>query len=223
MNQKLLRTLLVLAFAALPSLHAQTGSPPEKPRYSSLTDDTSRFIFYSVLEGLYEDGLSNADIDQILRKHEGENYFNFIYSCPVCTATVQALQAYRARPAHLYSLKSGDSTFGQGLTPALHDDLYSDDSRRRLGAINTLMQGWMDRRIKSLHLPSEEHARLLSDLEDKRKEGMEALASFRLHEHGKDYGVEKAAPAYVDLDECAVCNGAVGKPMKLPGETLSPR
>ncbi len=214
-RQNFLCALFVLGFAALPSLHAQT-SPTEKPRYSSLTDETSRFVFYSVLEGLYEDGLSSQDVDLILLKHEGESYFNFIYSCPICTPAIQALQTYRARPEHLYSLKSGDSTFGKGLSASLHDDLYSGDSRHRLAAINTLMQGWIERRIKSMNLPVDEHARLLSELEDKRKEGMEALESFRRHEHGQGFGVEKAAPAYVDLDECAVCNGAVGKPMKLP-------
>ena len=216
----LLSLMLLLAFLPASLACAQTN-PTEKPRFSSLTDDTSRFIFYSVLEGLYEDGLSNADVDQILLKNEGESYFNFIYSCPVCTATIQALQSYRNRPEHLYSLKSDDSTFGTGLSPALHAALYSGDTRRRLGAINLLMQGWMDRRIKSLHLPVEEQAKLLAKLEDKRREGMDALESFRHYGHGRDFGVTKAAPAYVDLDECAVCNGAVGKPMKLPDETTN--
>ena len=213
--RKFLQISVVLALVSGPTAWAQTPLV-EKPHFSSLTDETSRFVFYSVLEGLYEDGLSNGDVDQILSKKEGESYTNFVYSCPICTPTIQALLAYRVRLEHLYSLKSGASTFGKGLSAPLHEELYSDDSRQRLGAINTLMQGWMDRRIKSMNLPAEERAKLLTELEDKRKEGMEALESFRHHEHGQSFGVEKAAPAYVGLDECAVCNGAVGKPMKLP-------
>src|SRR5215210_1212430 len=81
----------------------------------SLLEETSRFIFHSVLEGLYEDGVSNEDVNQILLKKEGQSYFHFIYACPICTATIWAVEAYRARPEHLYSIKSGASTFGPGL------------------------------------------------------------------------------------------------------------
>ena len=51
-------------------------------------DETTRFIFYSVLEGLYEDGLSKEDVAQILMKREKETYFHFIYACPVCNPTI---------------------------------------------------------------------------------------------------------------------------------------
>lgn len=33
-------------------------------------DETSQFIFHSVLEGLYEDGLTNDDVAQILMRRE---------------------------------------------------------------------------------------------------------------------------------------------------------
>ena len=59
---------------------------------------------------------------------------------------------------------------------------------------------------------------LLEKLEEKRKEGMEVLENFRKAGHGPGWGVAEAAPAYVDLEECAVCNGAVGKLMKMPGD-----
>jgi hypothetical protein len=98
----------------------------------------------------------------------------------------------------------------------LREQLYSDQPRQRLSAINTLVKTWMNRRMKNMHLTKKDRAELSEALEKKRKQGMEALESFRRHEHGPDLGVAEAAPAYVDLKECAVCNGAVGKPMKLP-------
>ena len=179
-------------------------------------DETSRFIFYSVLEGLYEDGLSNEDVDQILMKKGKQGYFHFIYACPVCGATIWALQAYRARPERFYGLKREGSTFGQSLADSMHTQLYSDDPRERLTAINTLMQTWMERRMKSMNLSATDRAKLVKALEKKRKQGMDVLESFRRKEHGPNFGVAEAAPAYVDLTECAVCNGSVGKPMKLP-------
>lgn len=179
-------------------------------------DETTRFIFHSVLEGLYEDGLSKEDVAQILMKREKETYFHFIYACPVCNATIWALEAYRARPDDFYGLKRPGSTFGQGLTAELREQLYSKDAAKRLTAINTLVKTWMERRMKSLRLSADEQKALTGRLEKKREEGMKMLESFRKKQHGENFGVEQAAPAYVDLSECAVCNGIVGKPMKLP-------
>jgi hypothetical protein len=179
-------------------------------------DETTRFIFYSVMEGLYEDRLSKEDVTQILMKREKETYFHFILACPVCTPTIWALEAYLARPDQFYGIKRPGSTFGQGLAPELREQLYSKDPTQRLTAINSLVQSWMERRMKNLRLSADERTALTKQLELKREEGMKALERFRKKQHGENLGVEQAAPAYVDLTECAVCNGAVGKPMKLP-------
>ena len=202
-------TTLVAPFASVPLRAA------EQARRSDF-DEATRFIFYSVLEGLYEDGLSKEDVAQILMKREKEAYFHFIYACPVCTATIWALEAYRARPDQFYSQKRPGSTFGRGLTPELRGQLYSKDATQRLTAINSLVKSWMERRMKNLRLSADEQKALTEQLELKRKEGMEMLESFRKKQHGENFGVAQAAPAYVDLTECAVCNAAVGKPMKLP-------
>jgi hypothetical protein len=205
----ILRYLIIIALSIAVSAHAQPVAKPD-------IDDTSRFIFYSVLEGLYEDGLSTKDVEQILMRKEKQTYFHFIYACPVCGATIWALEAYKGRPERLYGLKREGSTFGKGLSAELHEQLYSDDPQQRLIAINTLVKTWMERRMKAMNLSAKDRAALLEALEKKRKQGMDALESFRKLQHGPNFGVAEAAPAYVDLQECAVCNGAVGKPMKLP-------
>lgn len=207
-----MKTFLTLLLAVTIS----GASPARAGAAGADFDSTTRFIFYAVLEGLYDDGISTEDVAQILLRKEQQSYFHFIYACPVCGATIWALETYRARPAQFYGLKSGASTFGPGLSPEVHAQLYSDDSNQRLLAINTLMRGWFARRIESQHLSETTRAVLLKALEKKRADGMRALESFRKHEHGPDFGVAEAAPAYVDLEECAVCNGAVGKLMKMP-------
>ncbi len=206
----LLAVIALVAPIASPPLRAAEVAP------SDGMDEATRFIFHSVLEGLYEDGLTNEDVAQILMKREQEAYFHFIYACPVCNATIWALEAYQARPAGFYGLKRLSSTFGPGLAPALHEQLYSKDPVQRLKVINTLVKSWLERRMKSLRLSVEERQALTKQLELKREEGMKMLESFRKKEHGASFGVAQAAPAYVDLTECAVCNAAVGKPMKLP-------
>jgi hypothetical protein len=91
----------------------------------------------------------------------------------------------------------------------------SEDPKERLGVINELIKKWVTRRMDAMHLPDADRKQLVSELEKKRKEGMDRLEEYR---KSKDESVSVAimAPAYVDIDECAVCNGAVGKSMKLP-------
>lgn len=212
--KKLLLILLVPGFL-LAAVRAEPSAPGQ-PSHRGI-DATAQFIFFSVLEGLYETGLSNEDVDQILMKKENQSYFHFIYACPICTPTIWALQSYRARPDRFYGIKLGGGTFGKGLDKPLRDQLYSADSGQRLIAINSLVKDWIARRMDRMKLSEKERELLVQDLEKKRKEGMQALESFRNREHGENFGVEQAAPAYVDLEECAACNGAVGKVMKLPG------
>jgi hypothetical protein len=216
-----MRTILSLIFAGLflplSCTPAQTVTN-DSPIFRGKIDETSRFIFYSVLEGLYEDGVSNQDVDQILMKKDKQCYYHFIYACPICTATIWALQAYRSRPEAFYSIKGGEgATFGPGLSDALHQQLYSADPHQRLMAINNLMRDWMTRRMTRMNLSQHDRGALAKGLEKAREQGMEDLKSFRTSsEQASPNGLEYYAPAYTDLTECAVCNGAVGKPMKLP-------
>lgn len=206
-------------FAALLPLPAQTAD-----HLRNEFDPATQFIFYSVLEGCYEDGVSNGDIDQILLK--GPNHWtrvHFIYACPVCMATVWALEAYRSRPEVFFSLKEGHSaTFGSGLTSIQHQQLFSGDPRQRLAVINALVKEWIARRMDAQHLSATDRTALLAKLDEKRQQGMDVLKSFRHDKPGPDNSMTIYAPAYLDLDECAVCNGAVGKPMKMPDSAPKP-
>jgi hypothetical protein len=201
--------LAIVIFAGANPLKAET-SAKGFPLHHEI-DGTSRFIFYAVIEGLYEDGLSNEDVAQILMRKEKQSYFHFIYACPICTPTIWALETYRMRPERFYGLKMRGSTFGQGLPEDLKKQLYSEDANQRLIAINTLVQKWMKRRIAAMNLSKSERSVLVKALEQKRRDGMNVLKIFREEKH-----LAENAPAYVDLEECAVCNGAVGKVMKLP-------
>ncbi len=213
MKTALVTILIALLSATIRPQPVAAGAPPP-----SQIDATTRFVFYSALEGLYEDGVSNQDVDQILMKKENQSYFHFIYACPICTATIWALQAYRSRPEQFYSLKSPspNSTFGPGLPTSLETELFSNDPHQRLKAINTLVKDWIGRRMDRMNLSRQDRETLLKALEEKRKQGMEALEGLRRHEHGASFGVAEGAPAYFGLTECAVCNGAVGKLMKVP-------
>ena len=184
------------------------------PAVESKFGETQRFIFYSILEGLYEDGVSSEDVNRILMRREGEHHFHFIYACPVCTASVWAFEAYSLRPEKLHGVKAGDSTFGWGLRKKIRDDLHSDDVKRRLSAINTLIGRWIERRMDTLRLTEKERAELADDLDGRRELGMARLNQFR-RQMSEGANVTFYAPAYLGQDgwECAACNAVVGKAM----------
>lgn len=214
MNRHFLIPLLLATLASLTTpAPAQAESVPGQKVTSDYTGETAQFIFYSVLEGLYTDGVSNEDVDQILLRKENQSYYHFIYSCPICTPTIWALEAYRARPVIFYSSKVGN-TFGPGLSAALHDQLHSPDADQRLIAINTLVHTWITRRMDAMKLTPAEREILEDALAQKRQKGMDALKGFRTNAQAATAPIY--APAYQNIDECAACNGAVGQPMPLP-------
>jgi len=175
-------------------------------------DDAHRFVFYAVLEGCYEDGLSTDDVSQILMKREKETYLHFVYSCPICTPTIHALEAYQSRPKSFSGLKTPASTFGPGLAPDLKQQLYSRKPEERLAAINSLVQRWTERRMSMLNFTAAERDRLRKALEEKRNKGMEVLKKSKAA--GTDWF---SASGFSVVEECAACNGAVGRKLKLPG------
>lgn len=194
----LLCTCAILCVLSAPSARAQSGFP-----------DAHRFIFHAVLEGCFEDGLSTEDAAQILLRPEKEGYVHFVYACPICTPTIHALEAYRSRPARFYSLKSGASTFGSGLAPELKNQLYSQKPEDRLAAINVLVQGWISKRVTLLRLSEQEQTQLKTELEEMRKKGMEYLKGFEASDPARF-----KTSAFMNIHQCAVCNGACGMKLK---------
>ena len=132
---------------------------------------------------------------------------------------IQALEVYQSRPSNFYALKAG-STFGPGLNADLKKQLYSENVGERLQVINALVQSWTEKRMELLRLSPEQRELLQKDLEVKRQQGTKFLQGYRLIANksaGKPEGVKasRMAPAYVDIEECAACNGAVGKKLNL--------
>ncbi len=176
-------------------------------------DKGYRFIFYAVMEGCYEDGLSSNDVAQILLKNEKPKsfsnvYAHFVYACPVCTPTIHALEAYQSRPSRFYSMKNPATTFGPGLAPDLKKQLYSEKPEDRLAAINTLMQRWVSNRISMLKLSDQERAELQKTLEEMRKKGTGYLKNWEKDSSQYDMS------AFKNVHQCAVCNGACGLNLK---------
>lgn len=202
--------LAVLGGCVLVELVADVPSitRAEKVEMSS-SGAAHQLVFFAVLEGLYRDGVRQDDVEAILaRKSKDACYDHFIYACPICTATVQALELYRDRPP-LYSLKpvgnAADRTFGDGLDDPTRTQLRDPDARVRLKAIHRLLSRWISARLDSIALSKAQKEKLLAELKAGRDKGMEFLK--RWQEKPED--LARYAPAFAEIGECAACNAAL--------------
>jgi hypothetical protein len=158
-----------------------------------------RTLFFAVFEGLYEDGLSNEDVDRILMPEQGTTQpMHFIYGCPICDPALDALRAYRARPKLHYKNLNNDS-FGQGPDPAVSKALASDDFKTRFDAIQKLIQRWVSRRLDLMRLTAQERAQWALAIADMKKKGEAMLQA--------EVAAGRAGPR-AQAKGCSICNGA---------------
>jgi len=158
-----------------------------------------RALFFAVFEGLYEDGVSSADLDRILLPEKGTTKpMHFIYGCPVCMPVMDALVAYRNRPDLPYKGVT-DNTFGRGLDPKMSAALASDDFKTRATAIHSLIERWVERRLELTRATKQEREAWAKAISAMKKTGEEFLA--------EQINSGQAGPRTASK-ECAVCNGA---------------
>lgn len=195
-----------LVFLLLPG----TGRGQEDVRMDYF-GEAYQLVYFGVLEGLFQDGVKSREVDLILKQNEGGvAYEHFIYACPICMATMHALEFYRKRP-RFYGIKDHSPpakfrTFGPGLSKEIRVNLAHEDVKVRLATIHELVGGWVNARLEASDLTEEERDNLQVQLEAGRKRGMKMLESY------KNKGTETLAtfaPGYGELKECAVCNAAL--------------
>jgi hypothetical protein len=208
---------------------AASASP--SPKTSAKSDDliqesdeeivftpTYQFIFFATLEGLYRDGVSDADVDSLLARKDGGGYLNFIYTCPICMPVEGAILTYKLRPridfTKLQTYQTMQRTFGPGLPADVSEALKSDKASIRLKAVNELVSKWIQYRMDHSSLTVSEKKTLVDSLKKGRDEGMQALHDFAKNSNGP-HSMDAFAAGYEDGDECAICNAALQMPLKL--------
>lgn len=182
----------------------ESGRPRMSQEVSLMANPRMRLIFYAVLEGLYEDGVSTKDARCILGETKGPlSATNFVPGCPVCIPAVEALRVYVGR-LPFKSYKTKPDTFGKGLDAATKARLRSPEVRQRFDSVQQLVSRWIERRLTAMRLTSEERDLYRRDFEFGRKIGMSTLAAMRA------LSTRGAAEApWGDLGQCAACNAAV--------------
>ncbi|TAH39761.1 MAG: hypothetical protein EYC70_02945 [Planctomycetota bacterium] len=188
-----------LALSGAPAGRAAPPAPIQSDGLPDLDDETSRTIFFAVLEGLYADGADNDTVDVILRLDPRNGYPElFVYACPICMPAYDAFRVYRQR-AEFFNRKSRTDTFGAGLPADVRAQFTAPDRDTRWKALNVLVEGYVQERLAGMRLTEAEQREWRQRMEEGRKKGMSYLIQYQ----GEQPGV-----LYPGMKACALCDAA---------------
>lgn len=215
MKQSRLKALAVLFSLSCSLAFPVPGQELKKNPPQDTFSEAHRFVFYAVLEGCFESGLTQEEIDLIIpvrpdKEDRRSITANLVYTCPLCSPAFDAFRLYSDRRLFISQMSKSAcyNTFGQGLGEDVKAQLAQAGAPCR-AAIQQLIGSWIEARMTRLRLTEEEASDLRSRLAEMRKEGEKALGEFQKGSHG-----EELQKNYQDWEECPVCSGAA--PMAEP-------
>jgi len=210
-------------FSALSLLVAVTLSPaadPPKPAVPKQAaprptvdwkeDSVCKMVFFAVLEGLYEDGVSTEAAASVVgRAKDGKAEIRrtFVFQCPLCHPVYEAFRAYQQRPA----FRDKGDTFGKGIDAKSEAGLRSEYLLTRQRALQELVQRWVERRLNGMGLSPEQKSNWARRLKERSGEGNARLDQLK----GTDAWYRLWG--YGFCAACAGCEGAC-KILKAPQE-----
>lgn len=160
--------------------------------------DVHRFIFYAVLEGAYEEGLSDEAVSTLFGEKGTEH---FVIGCPICGPAYDALHAYRDAPKFT-SKKVSQKGFGTGLSDE-EQTLVSGTVEDRRKFIRNLVSRWIEARFSLLDLPEDQEKALRESLQKMSEKGTAQLENLKKGGNG-----DQLANVYADWEFCPSCSGA---------------
>jgi hypothetical protein len=173
----------------------------DDPKLRPTRDEVHQMVFFAVLEGLYEDGASNAFVDRVLAIDPAtEQPQHFVPGCPLCGPAQDAFRAYRARPK-FYGVKDDTDTFGHGVSETWKKGIADASQKRRLDTLMQMVQSYTRRRLDKFRLNEKVRSRWIRDLKERAKKGTTIM---RVWQEGKQAG------AFSGMKSCGVCEGAAG-------------
>ena len=205
----LIVALCQLSSADPPKAQAPSSEPAKAPP-DWKEDPVCKMVFFAVLEGLYEDGVSTEAAASVVgRAKDGKAEIRrtFVFQCPLCHPVYEAFRAYQQRPA----FRDKGDTFGKGIDAKLEAGLRSEDLLTRQRALQELVQRWVERRLNGMGLSPEQKSDWARRLKERSGEGNARLDQLK----GTDAWYRLWG--YGFCAACAGCEGAC-KILKAPQE-----
>ncbi len=176
-------------------------------------DKYYRLIFFAVLEGLYEEGLVDSQIETLLERagtKPAQLYRNFIFACPICEPARTAIELYQARPV-LSSWKiprAQITTFGKGPSREIQTLLESKKVGDHRTALRLLVEKWTTQKLNSMNLTEQEKSEWRTGLAERKKAGMQRLHEQQTSSFSSPEWSKVQLEAYGDEKGCSICEGA---------------
>lgn len=194
------------------------AAQPGQPKAEWWHDKASQLIFHAVLQGLYDDGVSQEVVDAVIPLvntvpteanpvpvGQRDMSASFIYRCPACHPAFEAFRLYAERQP-FFGQKAGHiDHFGDSLPAELRKRLLSKDQQTRLKAVEELIDRWVERRLTLMRLNKKERFEWTARIQALRDEGTKWLKIFQGRAKTDYY-----ARAYADWKSCPTCEGSLG-------------
>ncbi|MFN0207012.1 MAG: hypothetical protein ACKVS6_11985 [Planctomycetota bacterium] len=196
----LILSFALAAFAAQPP-QTQTGTTTSAPAASiHYLDEFARFLFFAVIEGCYEHGVSTEVVTSLLTPAPGTDQpAMFIYACHICSPVVDALRLYQIRPK-FFKMKGEPDTFGMGLPADVTKNLTSVNMQQKQDAWELLLRGWIELRFQRMRLTPGERKVWNDGLAARREAGMNLLKLYKESEPNINTN------HYKSMTRCASCD-----------------
>jgi hypothetical protein len=172
-------------------------------------DPACRLVFFAVLQGLYEDGVSDEVVNSIVppdKKGRDKMRHSFVLDCPLCLPAYEAFCAYQSRPRFLDDDKP--AVLGKGLPEDIIKGLMSKTVSTRLINLRQPIRRWVEARLVSMKLDEVERAKWWADIQARVGQGTATLT-----------GLRQSDPWYKDWSGywgCAACLGSQDACQNLP-------
>ncbi|MFT5130117.1 MAG: hypothetical protein ACI8W8_003746 [Rhodothermales bacterium] len=183
-----------LALAVLLVVPVQAGE-------SWFEKEGSQLVFFSVLEGLYRDGVSQETVKALLPEGRHEMTHSFVYVCPLCHPTFEAFRIYAMRKPFYGQKASSVDTFGEGLNAAQRVQLKSKNPNERRAALQSLIDRWVGQRLVMMRLSNDERLKIAAEIKKLKEEGERMLKGFHAGHNGDFY-----KDIYEGWESCPSCD-----------------
>jgi hypothetical protein len=180
MKQTILLSLALLAIVSVSC--GREDAPAQAPSERKLTEgDRTRFVYFAVLEGLWEEGADRPMPEALLNNP----WKVFVPKCPICMPVMEACRSY---VKDIPRIVVADAS-GTGFPNEVKTGLKSSDRAAQLKALESMVQRYVSRRFDRTVMNPDERT------------GMTNLLLM-----GKKTGMTMKEQSFGDF--CPSCNGA---------------
>ena len=180
-----MKTMLFAALVLTMGGLAAAGEPA-KPKAAPgkvsdwKADPACRLVFHAVLEGLYEDGVTDDVVNNIVPPDKAgreKMRRSFVLDCPLCQPVFEAFCAYQSRPK--FTDGGAGSTFGKGLPADVKKGLLSDSLSTRLITLRGPVHKWVEARLRSMKLTPDERQKWWQEIAARSEQGTATLMAHK--------------------------------------------